>query len=197
MLVQFVASESLAIAVEEHSASIHHYLRQPQRLVRAIADPTLMEPLSDCQFRLKMRPLSFLELYHFQPTVVLRVWTDGSGTVYLNSESCEIRGIDYINHRFALKVTGKLIPERREGETYLQGQADLEVQVALPPPLWLTPPSFLQLTGNSILKSVLLRIKQRLCSQLLKDYRQWARQSTVNGEKVTVISKQSKILPGL
>jgi hypothetical protein len=195
MLVQFAASESLAIAVEEQAAPIHHYLRQPQRLVQAIADPTLMEPLSDCQFRLKMRPLSFLELYHFQPTVVLRVWTDSSGTVYLHSESCEIRGIDYINHRFSLKVTGQLVPERREGETYLQGQADLEVKVALPPPLWLTPPPFLQLTGNSILKSVLLRIKQRLLSQLLKDYRQWARQPTADSRQPTAIGKPSQILP--
>ena len=182
MIVRFSATESLEIAVEERSIPLQHYLRQPQRLVQAIADPALMEQLSDSQFRLKMRSLSFMEFYHFQPTVVLKVWADGDGTVYLNSESCEIRGIEYINNRFALNVTGKLSPQQRQGDTLLQGKANLEVKVALPPPLWFTPLPFLQLTGNSLLKSVLSRIKQRLLSQLLQDYHQWANRTVFNNE---------------
>jgi hypothetical protein len=173
METRFQASESLEMLVEEQTIPIHHYLRQPQRLVNAIADPKLMEQLSESQFRLKMRPINFMEIYHFQPTVVLKVWADAQGTVYLLSESCEIRGIEYINQRFSLKVKGILFPHHREGKIYLQGQADLEVKVDVPPPLKIMPKSFIEVTGNGLLKSVLLRIKQRLLSQLLYDYYQW------------------------
>jgi hypothetical protein len=175
MDVRFTASESLKIAVEEQIVPIQHYLRQPQRLVKAIADPKLMESLSDSRYRLKMRPLNFMDIYHFQPTVVLKVWTGASGIVYLNSEACEIRGIEYINERFFLNVKGKLMPHQEDGKTYLKGQADLEVKVALPPALWLTPKPLLEVAGTQLLKGVLLRIKQRLLAQLLKDYYQWAK----------------------
>ncbi|MBF2021268.1 MAG: DUF1997 domain-containing protein [Hydrococcus sp. C42_A2020_068] len=175
MDIRFTASESLEIVVEEQTVPIQHYLRQPQRLVTAIADPKLMEQLSESRFRLKMRPLNFMDIYHFQPTVILSVWAGASGIVYLNSEDCEIRGIDYINDRFSLNVKGKLSPHQDEGQTYLKGKADLEVKVVdLPPPLWLTPKPLLEVAGNGLLKSVLVRIKQRLLSQLLKDYYQWA-----------------------
>jgi hypothetical protein len=177
MNIHLTASESLEIAVEEQSVPIQHYLRQPQRLVSAIADPKRMEQLSESHFRLKMRPLNFMDMYHFQPTVILKVWTGASGTVYLNSESCEIRGIDYINDRFFLNVKGKLFPHQHKDKTYLQGRADLEVKVELPPALWVTPKPLLEIAGNGLVKGVLSRIKQRLLGQLLKDYCQWAKQN--------------------
>lgn len=174
METRFTASETVQIPVKEQTVPIQHYLRQPQRLVSAIANPNLMEQLSESQFRLKMRPLNFMDMYHFQPTVVLKVWADAKGTVYLLSESCDIRGIDYINDRFSLKVKGILSPHHQNDKTYLQGQADLEVKVELPPALRLTPKPLLEVAGNGLLKSVLIQIKQRLLSQLLKDYHQWA-----------------------
>jgi hypothetical protein len=176
MDVRFTATESISLMVEDPLVSIQHYLRQPQRLVKAIADPQLMEQLSDLQFRLKMRPLNFMDIYHFQPTVILGVWTDGKGRVYLRSESCEMRGIDYINNRFSLQLKGQLIPEERQGKTYLQGKANLEVKVSLPPVLWLTPKPLLEVAGNGLLKSVLVRIKQRLVTQLLHDYHHWMKE---------------------
>jgi hypothetical protein len=60
----------------------------------------------------------------------------------------------------------------------LKGKADLEVQVELPPPFWLTPKPILEATGNALLKSVLVSVKQRLMSQLLSDYRRWASNET-------------------
>ncbi len=174
MYACFTATESVEIAVEQRKVPIQHYLRQPQRLVKAIANPKLMEQLSQSHFRLKMRPLNFMEIYHFQPTVVLKVWTGASGTVYLNSEDCEIRGIDYINDRFSLYVKGKLSPSQNNGKTYLVGKANLEVKVEMPPALWLTPKPLLEVTGNGLLKSVLLRIKQRLLGQLVGDYYEWS-----------------------
>ncbi|MDJ0582049.1 DUF1997 domain-containing protein [Crocosphaera sp.] len=172
-LIHFKASESLSLPVQDAPTPIYHYLRQPQRLVKAIADPQLMEQLSDYEFRLKMRPLNFLDIYHFQPTVVLEVLSDSKGTVFLRSQDCEIRGIDYINDRFSLTLKGKLSPQEQEGKTYLRGEANLTVQVDLPPALWVTPKPLLQVTGNSLLKGVLSRIKQRLLNQLLTDYHYW------------------------
>lgn len=173
MQTQFFASQSVQIAVPEQPVPIQHYLRQPQRLVQALVDPTRIEQLSDELFRLKMRPLNFMTL-SIQPIVDLRVWAESDGTVHLTSTNCELRGVEYINQRFALNLIGKLSPCEFNGTTHLKGKADLEVKVELPPPFWFTPKPFLEATGNALLKSVLLTIKQRLMHQLLLDYRQWA-----------------------
>ena len=174
MHVRFKATESVQILIEEEEIPIQHYLRQPQRLVEAIANPQLMQQLSEEKYKLKMRPINFMEMYHFQPIVILKVWAGTKGMVYLKSEECEIRGVDYIDRRFSLQLKGILYPEGDRGKTSLNGQADLEVKVDLPPALRLTPQPWLEMAGNTLLKSVLVRIKQKLVGQLLKDYRQWA-----------------------
>lgn len=174
---QFVASQSVEITVPEQPIPIQHYLRQPQRLVNAIADHNRIEQLSYDRYRLTMRPLDFMSL-RFQPTVDLKVWADSDGTVHLTSTGCEIRGLDYINQRFALNLKGKLYPCQNQGITQLKGQADLEVSVDVPFPFSLTPKPILETTGNGLLKSVLVRIKQKLMHQLLLDYRQWASDDT-------------------
>jgi hypothetical protein len=177
MYTRFNACQSVEILVPEERVPIQHYLRQPRRLVNALVDRTRTEQLSDDCFRLKMRPLQFMML-SIQPTVDMRVWTLSDGTINMESVACEILGVDYINDRFALNFKGLLSPHQSCGVTYLQGKADLEVRVELPPPLWLTPKPILEATGNSLLKSVLLSVKQRLMYQLLLDYRHWARIET-------------------
>lgn len=64
-------------------------------------------------------------------------------------------------------------PKEFSTGTRLQGRADLEVLVDLPPPFSFTPKPILEATGNGLLKSVLLSVKQRLLNQLLTDYRYW------------------------
>jgi hypothetical protein len=174
---QFVASQSVEITVPEQPVPIQHYLRQPQRLVYAIADSTLIKQLSQEHFRLQMRPLNFLSL-NFQPVVDLKVWAESDGTVHITSIGCEIRGLEFINERFALDLKGKLYPCQINGVTFLKGRADLTVNVDVPLPLSLTPKPIIETTGNGLLKSVLVRIKQKLMHQLLLDYRQWANQDT-------------------
>ncbi len=185
---QFVASQSVEIAVPEQPIPIQHYLRQPQRLVHAIAETNRIEQLSQECFRLKMRPLDFMSL-NFQPTVDLKVWADSDGTVHLRSIRCEILGLDYINQRFALDLKGKLYPSQNKGVTHLKGRADLKVNVDIPLPFSLTPKPILEATGNGLLKSVLVRIKQKLMHQLLLDYRQWA-----NDDLQTRTSSQAQTL---
>jgi hypothetical protein len=172
MPTRFTASQSVEIAVPEQPIPIQHYLRQPQRLVNALVDPSRIEQLSEEVFRLKMRPLAFMTL-SIQPTVTMRVWAESNGTVHLQSISCEIRGVEYINQRFALNLKGHLSPYQLNSGTRLKGRADLQVQVDLPPPFSFTPAPILEAAGNGLLKSVLLTIKQRLLHQLLADYRHW------------------------
>lgn len=179
MPTRFTASQSVEIAVPEQPIPIQHYLRQPQRLVNALVDPSRVEQLSEECFRLKLRPLTFMML-NIQPTVDLKVWAESNGTVYLESVACEIRGVEYINQRFALNLKGYLSPYNLKGETFLKGKADLEVQVELPYPFLFTPKPILEATGNGLLKSVLLTIKQRLLHQLLADYRYWCDQTEEN-----------------
>jgi hypothetical protein len=173
MQTQFSATQSVVLDVPEQPVPIQHYLRQPQRLVYALVDPSQVEQLSADSFRLKMRPLKFLML-SLQPTVDMQVLVDAEGRVQLRSLACQIRGVDYINQRFQLQLKGQLIPKEEQGHTRLHGRADLTVGVELPPALMFTPKPFLEASGNSLLKSVLLTIKQRLMHQLLSDYCVWA-----------------------
>ncbi|MEM8639634.1 MAG: DUF1997 domain-containing protein [Cyanobacteria bacterium P01_G01_bin.54] len=160
--------------VQETTIPIQHYLRQPQRLVAAIADPRLMDVLGGDRYRLRMNPLNLLDLYHFQPTVILKVQANSQGVVTLCSEDCQIQGIDYINNRFSLNVQGKLMPILKNEQIYLKGLAEVKVTVELPPVLALAPLPMLEMGGNQLVKTVLGRIKQRLLSQLLTDYHAWA-----------------------
>ena len=175
--VKFIADRSVEIAVPQQPIDIQHYLRQPQRLVHALVDPTRIKRVGEDQFCLTMRALSFFG-FNLQPTVFLRVWVEADGTLKIASTHCEIRGIEYIDRRFSLKLVGYLSPKVRDGNTYLQGRADLEVQVDLPPPLGFTPKSIVEAAGNSLLGSILLTFKQRLMHQLLVDYVAWANTGT-------------------
>ncbi|MDR9405420.1 MAG: DUF1997 domain-containing protein [Halothece sp. Uz-M2-17] len=186
--VRFTASESVNLTVPPENTPIQHYLRQPQRLVKTIANPKLMTPLSENRFHLKMRPLNFLDLYHFQPSAILNVVADSNGAVTLTSENCEILGNDYINDRFSLQLRGKLEPIQENGKTYLRGIANLTVDVDLPPALWFTPRPMLETTGNGLLKSVLTRIKQKIMSQLISDYQQWANQTEATTDQKSSLS---------
>lgn len=189
MYTRFAASQSVEIVVPEQPIPIQHYLRQPQRLVKALVDPNRIEQLDEEVFRLKLRPLTFMTL-SIQPTADLKVWAEPNGTVHLRSRSCEILGIDYINQRFALNLEGYLSPCESNGVTILKGKADLKVQVELPLPFSLTPKPIVEATGNGLLKSVLLTIKQRLLQQLLEDYKNW-----VSDNSSVTRAEQNSVLP--
>ncbi|MEM7756764.1 MAG: DUF1997 domain-containing protein [Cyanobacteria bacterium P01_A01_bin.40] len=178
MYVSFSASESVQILIKNQAVPVQHYLRQPRRLVKAIADPQLIKQVSDDLYELKMRPINFMEIYHFQPIVLLKVWSGSNGSVYLKSEDCQIEGVDYINDRFSLKLKGVLYPRESKGQTTIEGQSDLEVKVGLPTALMFTPKLLLEKAGNKLLKSVLGRIKHKLTTQLVQDYYTWGAQGT-------------------
>ena len=173
MYTRFTASQWMEMVVPPAPVPIQHYLRQPRRLVHALADASRLEYLREDCFRLKMRPLTFMNL-NIQPTVDLKVKSQPDSTLRLRSTGCQIRGVEYINQRFSLNLFGRLSPHTIGGVTYLKGIADLEVKVEIPAPLNLTPSNLLEATGNGLLNSVLLTIKHRLMHNLVQDYRRWA-----------------------
>lgn len=172
MDTRFSASLGVDLVVPEQPIHIENYLRQPQRVVNALAASSQIEPLGEDVYRLKMRQLNFMMLC-IQPVVDMRVWLTEPATINLKSIACEVRGIDYNRDKFSLDLNGQLAPYQQHGMTYLKGKADLVVQVELPPPFTFMPRSLLETAGNGLLMSVLTTIEQRLLKQLLEDYRNW------------------------
>lgn len=173
MRATFTSSQSVSILVPVAAVPIQHYLRQPHRLVQALTDPSQIESLGNDCYRLKMKPRQFLT-FTLQPTVDIELFSKPDGTVLLASKACELRGIDFVNQRFNLDLQGILQPVVKSGRTVLEGCAHLKVQVDIPPMLWMTPKSIVEATGNGLLKSILMTVKQRLVHQLVLDYQKWA-----------------------
>lgn len=173
MHTQFKAKQTVDITVQEQPVPIQHYLRQPHRVILALVDPKQTEQIQPDVFRLKMRPLKFMML-SVQPTVDMKIRAQSDGEIHLESVACKIEGVNFIDQRFNLRLKGILSPKMMDNRTHLVGQADLWVEVDVPPPLAFTPRSMLETTGNGLLVSVLSTIKQRLMHQLLADYRKWA-----------------------
>jgi hypothetical protein len=196
MATKFTALQSVEIAVPEQPIHIQHYLRQPQRLVNALVEPSRINQISEEVFRLKMRPLTFISI-SIQPTVDMRVWAESNGVIKLQSIACEILGFEYINQRFTLNLEGYLyLEEKQTGGTSLKGRADLQVTIDLPAPFCFTPKAILETTGNSLLKSVLLTIKQRLLNQLLADYSRWVESQNQDVQTTDITTNSScKELP--
>jgi hypothetical protein len=173
MRATFAASQSVSILVPSAAVPIQHYLRQPHRLVHALTDPSQVEILGEDFYRMKMKARQFL-MFNLQPTVDIHIQAKSDGTVFLTSTACEIRGVEFINDRFHLDLEGTLYPTQKADRTYLEGQANLQVKVDIPPMLWMTPKAIVEATGNGLLKSILMTVKQRLVHQLVVDYLKWA-----------------------
>jgi hypothetical protein len=174
-MLNLAAQQSVTLTVPEQSVPIHHYLRQPRRLVNALMNPAQVTDLGDGVFRLQVRAFRFLML-HIEPVVDLRLQVKENGRIRLRSVGCEIRGNRFIDQHFELNLKGFLQPIPGPSQTTLEGVADLAIAVDLPPVLQLTPRPLLETTGNQLLKGILLTLKQRLSRQLVADYQRWSRE---------------------
>ena len=184
---QFQVSQTLKMVVPNEVIPINQYLRQPQRLVQAITDPSRIQQLAPSHFRLWLRPLKFMML-RLEPTVDLQVWTEAEGTLHLKALDCDIKGAQFLKDSFSLELAGILSPQRRRSNTELSGKADLKVQVEVPSPLKLIPESVLASSGKAFLKGILLTIKYRLESQLIQDYRRWVRAKSTQPHSLPSLS---------
>lgn len=178
MRIQFTALQSVALSISQEIVPVEHYLRQPQRLIYALIEPERVEQRSASLFRFKLSPLKFLML-KIEPTVDLKVWTGADGVLRLQSMATQLKGLETFDTGFDLKLIGNLAPYRRGQKTELRGQADLMVQVDLPPSLLFMSRTLVQATGNALLKSVLTTMRQRLERQLLQDYENWVKSQSL------------------
>ncbi|MBD2232983.1 DUF1997 domain-containing protein [Phormidium tenue] len=172
---EFHNRQTLRLRVPNEAIPIEHYLRQPQRLVQAITDPRRIEVLGDGVYRLSLRPLQFFGI-SIEPTADLRVWSLADGTLRLESVACQVKGPEYlsfVNDSFGMALQGSLTPQRQDTHTELQGQADLQIHLELPPPIRFMPASVLDRTGKTFLSGILGTIKHRIERQLVEDYRAW------------------------
>ncbi|WP_024545902.1 DUF1997 domain-containing protein [Picosynechococcus sp. NKBG15041c] len=174
MAIRFHALEAISLSVPDAPRPIQEYLREIDTLVGAIADPERTKKLAPDQYQLQMRPIGFLDLYQFQPIVTLQIWCDRHGHVHIKSIDYQLRGLEAFMKGFCLEVKGLLRPVRHHRRWSLQGQADLQVKLELPPPLWLTPKVLIRKTGDRLLKEILQRIKKQLLTKLITDYEAWA-----------------------
>ncbi|NEP44917.1 MAG: DUF1997 domain-containing protein [Okeania sp. SIO2H7] len=179
MFNNFFASQSVELLVPQAPVPIDRYLKNPQQIVKALCDPSLIEQLSKDTYRLKMRSLKFFML-KIEPVVEIKIWTAADGTVLLQSTNCELRGIETINEHFQLNLSGTMQPCKVGEKSYLKGGAELGLKIYLPPPFTMMPRSLVQSTGNSLLGGILLKMKKGLMRDLLLNYRQWAMEKTVD-----------------
>lgn len=175
MNAQFSASQSVDLILAEEVEHIEAYLRQPERLLKALINPNQLSPLGTQCFRYELQPLNFLILQP-QPSVDLRVWTDDDGVLRIQSMEARIRGLNLPPSRFGLTLQGNLAP-RRQSIAGLQGSVQLQVEVDVPPILQWAPPVLIESTGNTLLRGILLSLRQRLERQLRSDFQQWQHQS--------------------
>lgn len=181
---EFHASQALRLRVPNEAIPIEHYLRQPQRLVQAITDSRRIEVLGDGVYRLSLRPLQFMGI-SIEPTADLQVTSRSDGTLRLESVGCQVKGPNYlrfVNDTFDMALQGTLTPHREANHTELQGQADLQIELELPPPIRYMPNSMLDRTGKAFLSGILNTIKNRIERQLVEDYRAWVATTLATSE---------------
>lgn len=176
-MLQLSDCQSVTMRVLPRSVPLHHYLKQPRRLVNALMNPNQVEDLGQGSFRLRLRAMQFLML-SIQPVVDLHIDTRQDRLLRVRSTGCEIQGNEFVNQRFDLSLSGLLNLEETDTVTQVSGYADLAIAVDLPPILQFTPYSILETTGNQILRSVLSTMKQRLVRQLATDYERWSAQQS-------------------
>ncbi|MEE3719645.1 DUF1997 domain-containing protein [Tumidithrix elongata RA019] len=187
MTTEFHATESIALHVPPEPVGISDYLQQPQRLIKLLADRTntglealnLSTNLSQqgyFRYKLLVQPLQFFHL-KIRPIADIEIHVKPDSSLHLRSIGAEIKGADFMNHNFKLSLQGQLKPiGDSKHHTKLVGNVNLRVSVDIPPSFLLfTPPGAIGIVGNSLLRSVLLTMKEQLERHLIEDYKEWAR----------------------
>ncbi|NER81719.1 MAG: DUF1997 domain-containing protein [Leptolyngbya sp. SIO1D8] len=189
-MLRLSARQSVTMQVPQRAVPLHHYLKQPQRLVHALMDPAQVEELGQGCFRLHLRVIRFLML-NIHPVVDLHIDVSQACLLKVRSVGCKIQGNDFVDQRFDLSLAGLLELQQQGTVTHVTGTADLAISVDLPPMLQLTPYAILETTGNQILKGILATMKQRLMRQLAADYVRWSSQQVLQETPQLTISNRS------
>ena len=188
-MLRLSSHQSAKLQIPQRSVPLHHYLKQPRRLVNALMNPSQVSELGNDVFRFHLRGFQFLML-SIRPVVDLHIDVSQDHLVNVQSVNCTIRGNEYIDKDFSLDLSGTLKLDDQDEVTNLTGNVKLAIVINLPPMLRMTPNSLLETTGNQILRGVLTTMKQRLMRQLAADYARWSREQTAATQpQLTTLSK--------
>ncbi|MEL6228287.1 MAG: DUF1997 domain-containing protein [Cyanobacteria bacterium J06627_3] len=169
-MVHLHASQSVEIAISPAPVPINEYLRNTERLVYALADPSQIEVLGHHTFQFSMRPIKFLMLT-LEPIADVQIYPNECDEIIIYSDSCRLRHQAALNRRFSFELRGWLAA--RSDNSGVSGNAELDITIDLPSAFRLTPRPLLESTGNAIVNGILSAIKQRLQRRLIHEYRGW------------------------
>ncbi|MFN9546603.1 MAG: DUF1997 domain-containing protein [Cyanobacteriota bacterium] len=166
MPLAFSSSQQLILPVTECSAHLPDYLREEQRVVASLLDPAQLVLLGPGRYRYRVTRVQVFQL-QIQPVVELQIHHRGD-RLELEAVDCQLEGLGLVDD-FCLGLKSWL----EASEQGLEGQATLAVSVSQPTLLKLVPPRVLEATGRSVLRGILLGMRNRVRQQLVHDFHQW------------------------
>jgi len=184
MTLAFRASQHLDLPVASQSKHLRSYLRQEDRVIKALLDERQLERIGPGRYRYTVTTLQVFQL-QVCPIVLLKI-EQGDGRISMQATDATLEGLGLVDD-FQLSLEALL----EVGDQGLQGEAMLGVNVSQPPLLKLIPKRVLESTGESILSGILMTIKGRVGRQLVKDFQEWCPQSTAQQQANTELSSGS------
>ena len=184
MTLAFRASQHLDLPVASQSKHLRSYLRQEDRVIKALLDERQLERIGPGRYRYTVTTLQVFQL-QVCPIVLLKI-EQGDGRISMQATDATLEGLGLVDD-FQLSLEALL----EVGDQGLQGEAMLGVNVSQPPLLKLIPKRVLESTGESILSGILMTIKGRVGRQLVKDFQEWCLQSTAQQQANTELSSGS------
>ena len=166
MPLAFSASQQLDLPVQSQIDQLPAYLREEDRVVKALLDPNQLERIEAGRYRYTVTTIQVFQL-QVKPVVSLTVQQDGQ-TLIMRAVDAQLEGLGVVDD-FELSLESVL----EASSTGLKGLATLGVRVSQPPLLKLIPRKVLESTGESILNGILLTIKGRVGRQLVDDFQAW------------------------
>jgi hypothetical protein len=166
MPLAFTSSQQLVLPVRECVDHLPAYLRDEQRVVASLLDPTQLVPLGPGHYRYRVTRVQVFQL-QIQPVVELQTHHRGD-RLELEAVDCQLEGLGLVDD-FRLGLTSWLEASAQG----LEGEATLAVSVSQPSLLKLVPPKVLEATGRSVLKGILLGMRNRVRQHMLHDFQQW------------------------
>ena len=184
MTLAFRASQHLDLPVASQNKHLRSYLRQEDRVIKALLDERQLERIGPGRYRYTVTTLQVFQL-QVCPVVLLKI-EQGDGRISMQATDATLEGLGLVDD-FQLSLEALL----EVGDQGLQGEAMLGVNVSQPPLLKLIPKRVLESTGESILSGILMTIKGRVGRQLVKDFQEWCLQSTAQQQADTELSSGS------
>ncbi|MEX1316297.1 MAG: DUF1997 domain-containing protein [Synechococcaceae cyanobacterium] len=169
MPLAFSASQQLRLPIPHQSERLASYLNEEERVVQALLNPRQLKRLGPGHYSYSVTRLQVFQL-QIQPVVELRT-QPSPGRLELEALDCQLEGLGLVDD-FQLTLHSWLAA----GESGLEGEASLSVEVSQPPLLKLIPARVLESTGRSVLSGILLGIKGRVGQQVVEDFQRWCRQ---------------------